>query len=291
MKQFVIIYFLLNLTLNVSSQTLTEKILSKTCNCLDSLYTIEQIEDSLENCITKSTVYFMTDSLNEDKKILSTVEGITNTIKEVKKLLPMNCIHVRKLLVEKEIEQFYKKSEKTSANEHYEKGTEYLNKAQYDKAIKEFKRAIKFDKEFVLAYDNLAISYRQQKNYKKAIKYYKKSLAICPVGNLGLMNIAVIYSLLKDYNTSLEYYNKLKYYHPDNPEGYFGAGRILFIKSDYENSLENLFTAYTMYKRIGSEYLQDSKDLISLVYVDMKKKNMLELFNKVAQRYNITIKK
>jgi len=289
MKKIVILNLILILTLNLKSQTLNEKIVYKACECLDSLKTIAAIEDSLQSCINNSMAYIMLDGTDEEKKILGSAEGIINTVSECKDLIILKCAHIKDIFVQEQLEQYYCESENKTANLHYEKGTKLMYDEDYNKAIKELKKAIKIDDKFVFAYDHLAVSYRQKEKYKKAIEYYKKSLEICPVGDMALMNIAVVYSILEDYDNSLSYYNLLKFYHSTNPEGYFGAGKILFLQSDYENALANVFTAHIMYNNSGSDYIKDSEKLIKIIYADMKENDRLDLFWEVAKRYKINI--
>lgn len=289
MKHYGLVILGLILASSLNSQTFSEKITLKTCECLDTLTTIKQIDDNLKICTSKAMAQVMDASTQEEKSALSTVEGIKSVFQKVNELIPSYCYNVRRLIIEEKNTQFDKLSSFSQANEHYFRGSDFMNKADFVNSIKEFKKAIKIDKDFVFAYDNLAISFRKQENYKKAIKYYKKSLEIFPEGNVALLNIAVAYSNLKDYDNSLKYYKELIYLYQDDPEGYLGAGRMQFIKYDYANALENIFIAHRMYVETNSEYTDESEQLIGIMYSELKDIGKIDLFNEKAGLHNFSI--
>ena len=164
-----------------------------------------------------------------------------------------------------------------------------LEDQKYKLAIEGFEMSIKHDKNFVKAYDNIAICYRQLNDFDKAIKYYKKSLDIYPEGDVALMNMGVIYSKKSDFKTSIEYYKKLIKFHPKNAEGYFGAGKNYFLIKDYENALNNIFTAHRIYLEDQSDYIKDTEMIIGTMYKILESENKVDLFNKIAEKNNIAI--
>ena len=156
----------------MKAQTFSEKVALKACDCLDSLETYKQLEDSIKDCTSTAMALVIMESPPDEKKILNTVQGIIGVFKEVNKMLPSYCYNVRRLVIEEKKRKFYKSSLFSTANEHYDTGNDFMDKGDYTKAILEFQKAIKIDPDFVFAYDHLAISYRRQENFKKAIKYY-----------------------------------------------------------------------------------------------------------------------
>jgi len=289
MKKYI--YFLLGflLAVNLHAQSIPEKIAIRACDCLYSYDTYDQLKDSLKHCVSSATAYYMTNGPVEDQEYLKSFQGALKTLTEVFDMLPSNCYHLRHLMIEEKKKQYYTFSAISSANKHYEKGNDFIDKGDFSNSIMEFNEAIKIDNSFVNALDNLGLSYRCQGNYKEAVKSYRKSLEIFPEGDVALLNIAVAYSLLKDNKNSLKYYKELIFYYRDNPEGYFGCGKILFLKSDYENALENIFIAHKIYTQTNSEYLKDSETMIRLIYFEMKDKKKLDIFNEKAKKYNIII--
>ncbi len=288
MKHNAILIFCFFITQIIFGQSLTEKVALNACEYLDSIDNYVQLQDSIKSSITAAIGKVMMEGTLDERKQIGTVEGIRGTLKDVYDILPSYCYNVRRLMIEEKKVMFYKKSDNFSANEHFEKGNTLMDLGDYKNSIKEFKSAIKLDKNFVYAIDHLAISYRRQENFKTAIKYYLKSLKIFPEGDIALLNIAVIYSFLEDNDNSLKYYDYLKFFYPDNPEGYFGSAKLLFIKADYESALDNLFVAHRIYNETNSDYIKDSEQLMNLMFSKLNELNKQDLIDKKAKEHNIT---
>ena len=289
MKHFTYLIIGLIFSINLHAQSFTERAALQACECLDSLETIEQVQDSLNTCTSQAIVSVGLESAKEENIDISTFQGIKSVLKQVSELIPSYCDNVRSLLIEEKKEQHYGLSANIEANEHYLKGNDLMEEGNYTQSIKAYKKAIKIDDSFVYAYDHLAVSYRRQENFKKAIKYYQKSLDIFPEGHVAIFNMAVCYSFLKEYALSLEQYEKLSFLYPNDPEGYFGAGKIQYLLSNYESALNNIFTAHRIYIETESDYVKDSGKLINIMYAGLKEKDKLDLFRAVAKQHNITI--
>jgi len=290
MRFFIFVIVGLLLTIKLEAQTITEKIASKACNCLDSLKTDEPLNSNLKDCISEATAYYMTNGSTEEQNFLKSFQGAVATLTEVYEIIPSQCYTLRHLLIEEKRQKYYKLSGNSDANAYYQKGNDFMDKGDFKNSIIEFKKALNLDNSFVYALDHLAFSYRNLNNLEIAIQYYQKSLVIFPEGEVALLNIANAYSLLRDYRNSKNYFKDFIYYYQDNPEGYFGLGKILFIKKDYENALENIFIAHQMYEKTNSDNLSDCDKFISLMYSELKKIDKLDLFDIKAKKYNIIVK-
>lgn len=290
MNKTLILLFNILIFSTLQGQTLPEKIAINACKYLDSISDINILQDSIKGSIAKSMGDVMMNGTLEERRQITTVEGIRGTIKEAYDILPSYCYNVRRLVIENKKTKFYGLSDNLEANKYFDKGNQYLESRNFKKAIKEFKSAVKFDPNFVYAIDHLAISYRRQEDYKSAVKYYKKSLEIFPEGNVALLNIAVCYSNLKDDEKSIKNYAELKFLYPNDPEGYFGLARMLLIKEDYENALDNLFIAHRIYIQTDSEYQKDSQKLFEFISAKLEKLGKSELIERKAKENNITIK-
>src|SRR5690606_25677736 len=67
-------------------------------------------------------------------------------------------------------------SENPQAMQHFMKAENFFEKNAYKKAVKFYKRAYEADTNFVIALDNLALSYRRLYKMDSAVVYYNKSL-------------------------------------------------------------------------------------------------------------------
>lgn len=161
-----------------------------------------------------------------------------------------------------------------------------MDEKNYELAIEAFELALKSDKEFVLALDDLAVCYKVMENFDKAIKYYLKSLSIFPECDFALMNLAAIYNLKSDFKTANNYYKKLIAYQPQNPEGYYGLGKNLIIDEDYTEAFQNVIKAHKIYIEENSDYQKDTEVLLELIFQQMKDAGKEKEFRKMASDAN-----
>lgn len=80
---------------------------------------------------------------------------------------------------------------------YYNLGYAYVLKADIDKAIIHFERAIKLNPDFVFAYNNLGCAFWSVEKYTKAIEMFKKAIAIDPDYADAHFNLGVSYFCLK----------------------------------------------------------------------------------------------
>jgi len=272
----------------IYSQAVEDKIAIKACDCLEKSSGIT--EDVFRDCLTASmSEVILTDNDKKVRESINTVEGIRDMIQKVQAATVKKC---PKFIPEKPEDKstvFYADSKNKEAQNAYTAAKDLMRAKNYKAAIENFQIALKQDPNFVLALDDIAVSYRQLDDYDNAIKYYKKSLEIFPEGDYALMNIGVVYTLKSDFKTAVEYYEKLIKYQPYNAEGYFGAGKNYFALNDDEKALNNIFTAHRIYTNDKSDYTKDTEMLMGMIYQKMKKENKEDLFKKIAAANNINI--
>lgn len=90
----------------------------------------------------------------------------------------------------------------------YNKGIDYYNKEDYEKAINHFKLALEKPEIKPQVYYNLALSYQHLKAYELAIVSYKKFLELNPKDFDGLYNLALTYYTLENYEKATSYFEK-----------------------------------------------------------------------------------
>lgn len=203
--------------------------------------------------------------------------------------MPQTCENENQKEIERKESQYYSNSKIEKAQNSYLIAKDFMRDEKYKLAIEGLKMALKDDKNFVLAYDDIAVCYRRLNDFDNAIKYYKKSLDIYPEGDFALMNIGTIYSKKSDFKTAIENYEKLIKFQPKNAEGYFGAGKNYFLLNNYEKALNNIFIAHRIYTEEKSEYVKDTEQIIGMMYQHLKKENKEEIFNKIAEKNNIKL--
>jgi tetratricopeptide (TPR) repeat protein len=286
-KTLLILVVISNLNYS-HSQSLENKIALKACECLKK--NKEITEDIYRNCLTTAmTEVVFADKDPKVRETINTVDGIQNLLKKSNEAMIKNCPELFSKKPESKSDIFYADSKIKSAQNSYIIGKDFMQNQKYDLAIEALKIALKEDPKFVLAYDDIAVCYRQLNDYDNAIKYYKKSLEIFPEGDYALMNIGVVYTLKKDYKTAIEYYEKLIKYQPANAEGYFGAGKNYMEINNNEKALQNILTAHRIYTESKSEYTEHTNIIIGAIYQKMKADNKEDAFKKIAAENNIKI--
>ena len=100
-------------------------------------------------------------------------------------------------------------------------GLVYYNKGDYQKAIENYQKALKFFPSYSLCYENLALAYEAIKSFQAAIESYKKSIYHAPNYPTSHLYLARLYMRL-DRND--EAVRELKLTIQIDPEGPYGNG-------------------------------------------------------------------
>lgn len=91
---------------------------------------------------------------------------------------------------------------------YYNKGIDFYNKKQYEKAITCFKQAILQSNVQPQVYYNLGLSHQYMKNYDNAIVSYNKFLEKQPNDYDGLYNLALTYYTIENFSKAIELFEK-----------------------------------------------------------------------------------
>lgn len=254
------------------------------CECISQIEASSDAKnDNISDCITKS--------LETVKGKKGDAKNVKNDIsyKMVETYLVQHCKPLKELAFTENKKFKYASSDNVLAQLAYDDGMEYINEGDTENAIQKFSKAVEIDPNFAFAWDNLGISYRKNKQYENAIAAYLKSLEIYPEGRLPLLNIAITYNLNQQYTEAVTHYEKFIDIFSDDPEGYYGLGLILYTQDQEEAGLDNLIRAYTIYTSQNSPYRADAAKKIGYMYKDLKNQDKLEVFQKVADKYNLKV--
>ena len=279
--------FILSATYGFAQDNNDEKLLVATNNACECISQIESTSDNknqnIQDCINKSL-----ESVKIDKTS-SAADTFEMNYKMLENYLVQHCKPLKELAFTENKKFKHASSDNVLAQLAYDDGMDYINDGDIENAILKFSKAVEIDPNFAFAWDNLGISYRKNTEYDKAIASYQKSLEIYPEGRLPLLNIAITYNLNKQYNEAVTYYNKFIEIYNDDPEGYYGLGLILYTQEQEEAGLDHLIRAYTIYTAQNSPYRADAAKKIGYMYKDLKNQDKLEVFHKVAYKYNLKV--
>ena len=180
-------------------------------------------------------------------------------------------------------------SDKKKAKKFYKQGEVAFQKGEFGKAVTLYAKAVKKDKKFAFAWDNLGYSYRKLGNFKEAIRCYKKSLELDPKGKMPLMNLGVAYELNNELDEAISAYKNYANHYPDDPESFYGIGRLHYKQKNYEPALDYMIQAFILYNEMKSPYKIDAEKHIAWMYNELKEKGNLEIFNKMAEKHNLNV--
>ncbi|SNZ10587.1 Tetratricopeptide repeat-containing protein [Persephonella hydrogeniphila] len=79
-----------------------------------------------------------------------------------------------------------------SAREHNNLGVAYEKKGKLELAEKEYRKAIKKDKNWDIPYFNLGNIYFKKKEYRKAEEYYRKAIQLNPKNSDAMNNLSYL---------------------------------------------------------------------------------------------------
>ena len=279
--------FIFSFILGYSQDKTNENLLTasmESCNCISKIsLDAEAKNEQIKNCISASL-----QKLDKDDQA-SAGQNPELNYQRVENYLVQNCESLKNIAFSENKKFKHASSENVLAQLAYDDGMEFMNEGDAENAIKKFTKAVEIDPKFAFAWDNLGISYRKNNQYDKAIEAYQKSLEIYPEGRLPLLNTAITYNLNKEFKQAIVYYKKFISLYSEDPEGYYGLGLILYTQDQQEEGLDNLVRAYTIYTAQNSPYRADAAKKIGYMYKDLKNQDKMEVFNKVADKYNLKV--
>ena len=122
-------------------------------------------------------------------------------------------------------------------------GIAELQDGKLDDARKSFDRAIKINRRFSDAYNNLGATYYAEKQYKKAISQYQRSLSLKPDVASIYTNVGYAYFAEKQLPKAMEAFHKALAIDPHVFEETGRAGSILSYRSVTDRGLFNFMLA------------------------------------------------
>ena len=105
------------------------------------------------------------------------------------------------------------------------KGSEYVQKKEYDKAVVEYERAVKIDPRSSKAYLLLGLTYANVGKLDLAVKYTSNSIVLEPT-YAGYHNLGLIYANQGDYDRAKETYGKALEINPSSFRAWYEMGLL-----------------------------------------------------------------
>lgn len=129
-------------------------------------------------------------------------------------------------------------------------GIAQLQLTRYGDARKSFEKAIKVNKNYSEAYNNLAVVYYHDKKYGRSIKFYKKALVLAPYNASYHSNLGSSYFADKRMEQAMAEYTKALQLDPDIFERRSSVG-IIAQMSNPEDRAHYSYVLAKMYAQLG----------------------------------------
>ena len=118
-------------------------------------------------------------------------------------------------------------------------GEAYDKLGNYDKAIKEFKQALKINPNYFFGLNNLGNIYGKQKNYIEAISYFQKALNLKPDYSPSHYNIARAFHLIGRKKEAVKSYRKAIQFNPYFEEAFYNLAYLSMELSGFDEAIDN----------------------------------------------------
>jgi len=148
-------------------------------------------------------------------------------------------------IIDKAIEEYKTaiKLEPEWANSYINLGISYNKKGLTDCAVEQFLIALKLNPEFPEPYNNLGIIYARRGKEKIAIDYFKKAIELNPYFEEAYRNLSIVYSADNNMEEAIKYLEIAIKLNPDNADSHNNLG-VLYAESGFiEDAIGHFRTA------------------------------------------------
>lgn len=146
---------------------------------------------------------------------------------------------------------YYKTGAEKNAILANKTGIAYHQLLDLKNAKKYYQKAIKLNRRYAEALNNLGTVYYAEKSYKRAITQYKKSLKVAPNVASVLGNLGSAYFARKKYDEAMTYYQQALAINPDIFEQRGGQGSLVQERTIEDRARYDYYMAKT-YAKLGS---------------------------------------
>ena len=119
-------------------------------------------------------------------------------------------------------------------------GVTHLQMGEYDRAIRNFDRALSLQPGLVVAWRNRALAHREKGDYERAIADYEHASVLAPSDARVFTDRGVAYVLLGDYRQALRDFDRAIALRPDHAPALKHRGRTHFFLGNFAQAAADL---------------------------------------------------
>lgn len=134
-----------------------------------------------------------------------------------------------------------------AANQHKEKGDEWMESKEYGKAIDEYTLAIKFDPDYSAAYLSRGNAWAEKGLYHSAQMDYTKCIELNPKDFIAISNRGLLHVYQKNWAKALADFNKTLEIKPYHKNAFIGKGVASENLEKYSEAIANYRQAIERY--------------------------------------------
>lgn len=175
------------------------------------------------------------EAMEQNKRLLQELDAIKEEMTKLKAKYMTSDENTRQE-INREIKQ---NEEKFTAANWFDKGIDYFDQNNYQKAIECYKKAIELNPKYAYAWNGLGVAYGNLGNHKKEIEYCQKAIELNPKLSLAWNNLGVAYDKLGNTQKGIEYYQKAIALSPDFAAAWTNLGGVFFTQGYYQKAKEH----------------------------------------------------
>ena len=187
--------------------------------------------------------------------------------------------------------EIYTHTKSEKANKYYNEGHDATEARNFKKAIEYYKLAIAEDPDYIDAYDNAGVAFRQLDMLDSAALYYLISIKKYPKGTVARGNMAVVEEMRGNPEKALAYYNECLAIDNKDPETYYGLMRVYGKLQKFDEALASGNKAEQLYFQRNDPYIGDCYYMLCITHIMMNNKEKARLYATKAESKGVKLDK
>ena len=119
-------------------------------------------------------------------------------------------------------------------------GVTHLQMREYDRAVRDFDRALALDPGLVVAWRQRALAYRAKGDYERALADFEQALLLAPSDPRLYTERGVTYELLGDYTSAIRDFSRAIAFRPNHAPAIEARGRTHFYLGNFAQAAADL---------------------------------------------------
>ena len=125
-------------------------------------------------------------------------------------------------------------------------GVTHLQMREYERAIRDFDRALALEPGLVVAWRQRALAYRSKGDYERALADFEQAILLAPSDARLYTDRGVAYELLGDYPSAIRDFTRAIAFKPNHASAIEGRGRTYFYLGNFAQAAADLQRGLTL---------------------------------------------